>query len=146
VRGVLQLESDRTLAREGGGDPDGSVRWTVPPGERGTITAPRPIEAPNEVEAGKPFTATIHTIGQNGCWSAEGQNLTVEGNLAAVVPWDVHSGADVCTEVLGYLPHRVEITFTTPGRAVIRVDGRRARQGDRTWELPVSAEKEISVR
>ena len=147
--GALQLEAaagSRAAVAAAEVTADTAVRWSVPPGERGTITAPQPIVAPDTVSAGEPFAVAVHTIGENGCWSADGQELRVDGRTATIVPYDAHSGAEVCTEVLGYLPHQVTVTIPTPGLAVIRVDGRRVRQGDRSWEIPVSAERTVVVR
>ena len=144
--GALQLEVGAGPRAAAAGTSDTAVHWSVPPGERGTATAPRPIVAPDTVSAGEPFEVTVHTIGENGCWRADGQELRVDGRTATIVPYDVHSGADVCTEVLGYLPHRATVTISTPGLAVIRVDGRRVRQGDRSWEIPVRAERTVVVR
>jgi hypothetical protein len=148
VLGALQLETAataaaRAAAEAGGDDP---VKWSVPPGGHGTVTAPRPIEAPDSVRVGERFQVTVHTIGENACWRADGQDVRVEGSVATIVPWDAHSGAEMCAEVLGHLAHRVDVTFAAPGQATIRVNGRRVRQADRTWEQPVSAERTVVVR
>lgn len=145
VLGALQLERPEGQASEAAG-PDTPVQWSVPPGERGTVVPPNVLVAPDTVRAGVPFTVTVHTIGVSGCWRADGQDVSVADGVATITPWDAHSGAEVCTEVLGYLPHQAQVTFATPGVAVVRVAGRRLRLGDRTWEQPVSAQRTLVVR
>ena len=88
------------------------------------------IQAPDEVVAGEPFTATITTVGANGCWEADGATIELDPSLAEVTPWDLNRLSPenpelVCTAALEALPREVTLRFTEPGDAVIRVLGRR---------------------
>src|SRR5690606_15115935 len=96
--------------------------------------------------AGKPFTITVYTIGPSGCWRADGYELAIGGRKIEIKPYDVHSGADVGTGVLTFLPHVAAVTLKDPGAWTVRARGRRARHGDAVWEAPVAAERTILVR
>ncbi len=124
---------------------DESVYWSVPP-DTGVLVPPRVLVAPDSVTAGVPFDVQVTTIGMSGCWSAAGLwPRPVQGGLD-LIPTDVHSGANFCTEMALYLEHDARITIATPGEYTLRVKGRRLRQGDAAWEEPVSAERTIVVR
>ena len=145
---VLQLEgfSGAAVAPER----DTTVKWTVTPREDDVVAA---LIAPDTVGVGQPFEVTVRTIGQGGCWSAAGEEVVVKpsggGSLAGTVeitPLDVHSGEEVCTRILAFLPHTRTLTLPSVGRWVIRVNGVRTRYGTEEVVTPVAAEKTIVVR
>ena len=110
--------------------------------------APAVISAPDEVEAGVPFEATITTVGLSICWRADGAETKVNGSLAVVVPYDFSpESQDVaCGGALINLPRTVTITFAAPGEAVLRVNGRKVVGGDLSAVSSTVVEKTILVR
>jgi hypothetical protein len=134
------------------GSPDGEGRLPIGPGDReegdggdyGDLIHPRVIDAPDEVEAGKPFDVTTYTFG-GGCTAADGQDVQISGNVVDLKPYDRELG-EICTMILRVIPHTSTVTLNTPGEWVIRVSGRKVRFGDTSWEQPISAEKTIIVK
>lgn len=119
-RGILRFEA--------AGDAPAAVRsHTSPPREGPSGSTDGRIEAPEEVAAGETFTATISTVGMNGCWDAVDERVRVEGGVATVVPFDTPGRREgvACTTALEFLEHPVRLSFDPPGDAVIRVEGRR---------------------
>lgn len=88
-----------------------------------------PITAPATVQAGVPFEVIVRTIAPNGCWSAGDTTVEYAPGEVRITPYDVHSGAEACTELLGYLPHRVQVKVDAPGEVKLRVQGRRVVNG-----------------
>lgn len=91
----------------------------------GTIDASgtgiRTIVAPDTVQAGVSFTATIHTFGSSSCITPDGVGLTLTPSEARVTPYDLvpASGGVVCTMDYAARPHPVELRFTSAGSATI---------------------------
>lgn len=141
--GVLQLvEYDGAMSVDEGNE---TVRWSVAPD--GDVLVPSPVVmAPDTVVAGQPFDVVVTTIGLSGCWRAADQQVRVRDGVVDLTPTDMHSGARACTEILLYLAHPSTLTLDEPGEWILRVSGRRMRQGDDTWEEPVAVEKAIVVR
>ena len=147
--GVLQVESP-TLASNGSGSPrDGSVEWIPNIASQNTplLLPPQVIEAPDTVQALKPFTVTVYTIGMDGCWRADGGDLDVRGDTIVYDPYDVHSGAPVCTLMMQSqgLQHSFSASFPKAGTGVLRVNGRRVSGQDQRFELRVRAERKVTV-
>lgn len=142
---MLQLESSVALAVVGPTQPrdNDRLRWDQPPDSEDMFIPPRVLEVPVIVAVGKPFQLTVYTIGRNGCWRSDGLEVRRKERVVEVVPYDRHSGAGICTQVLSYLPHRTMLTLDEPGDWVIRVEGRRVRHGEAEWETPVFAETTI---
>jgi hypothetical protein len=141
--GVLQYEG-AALNAPGLADPGRAIRWSVEPTDD-VAFVPAAIEAPDTVEAGKAFTVGVNTIGPNGCWRAAGMDATRAGRIVELRPWDEHSGAEVCTLVLGILRHETRLTLDEKGEWTLRARGRLVRQGG----LPdgqVTAERTVVVR
>ena len=88
-----------------------------------------PITAPQSVQAGAEFSVIVRTVGPNGCWRAGDTPVEYAAGEVRITPYDVHSGAQACTELLGYLPHPVKLRLDTPGEVVLRVQGRRVVNG-----------------
>ncbi|HEX4936883.1 MAG TPA: hypothetical protein VFV33_27060 [Gemmatimonadaceae bacterium] len=147
--GALQLQSTAALpvalnSRTQSGD----VTWTpaIPAAELHRLVPAQVIQVPETVRAGASVAIVINTIGENGCWEADGGSLTQRGDTAFVVAFDRHSGAPVCTQLwTDRLAHQVTTVFPTPGVGVIRVQGRRIKGGDPSYSLPVTAERRILV-
>ena len=112
----------------------------------GDFTAPDVLVAPDTVDAGKPFAVTTQTVGSNGCWRSDGQTVATLGRVVVLRPYDSHSGSEVCTEALSFLPHSSTLVLDQPGDWTLRVAGRRLRIGDQVWDEPISAERPIFVR
>jgi hypothetical protein len=92
------------------------------------------IMAPDTVEVGSSFTATIQTFGSSSCTQADGVALTLGPSEARVTPYDrVPVGKDVvCTADIAPHPHPVALSFTQVGPATIVVLGQILTPG--TWE------------
>jgi hypothetical protein len=145
VPGVLQLDHYTgavPAVLSGASSP--VVRWSST--REGVVVPPQAIVAPDTVDAGVPFEVTTYTIGESGCWSAGHQEVQVGSGVVELRPFDVHSGNDICTLILLLLPHRSELVIPEAGEWVLRVNGRRARFGQLSSFVPVSAERTIVVR
>jgi hypothetical protein len=84
------------------------------------------IVAPDTVQVGTWFTATVHTFGSSTCTTPDGVELTLTPSEAHVTPYDLVPGPDsraVCTMDLRPHPHPVELRFTRAGPAIIVVLG-----------------------
>jgi hypothetical protein len=141
--GVLQLIGGPAPSVQAG-DRNEGLTWTLTPGD-GTTTPYQVLTAPDTVSAGVPFEVLVQTIGDGGCWSAQRQDVVVDGRTVELRPYDAHSGADVCTMILLYLAHNSTLTLDEPGVWTLRVSGRRIVSGG-AEEVGVSAEKRIVVR
>lgn len=98
-------------------DPDSRrVVGLIDPG-----SAPATIEAPDTVQLGVPFAATVNSFGSSSCTTPDGVRLTLEPAEARVIPYDrVPTGDDlVCTADVALHPHPVELHFTQAGAATI---------------------------
>lgn len=142
--GILQF-LPMTAALEGAVSPDSAVSWDRPPGD-GTFTAPQTIVVPDTVAVGEAFSVIVYSIGINGCWGPDGQDDTVAVRIIEITPYDLHSGADACTEILSFLPHEETFTVDQPGEWTIRARGRRVRGSDPDDSTPVVAERIIVAR
>lgn len=123
----------------------GEVTWSAAPGDT-DIAPPQVIGAPDTVSAGQAFEVVTHTVGPSGCWRADGQSVETDGRTVVLKPYDAHSGAEVCTMVLGFLPHRSTVVLIEPGEWTLKVEGRRLRIGDDVWEEPIWAARTVVVR
>jgi hypothetical protein len=80
------------------------------------------IVAPDTVQVGSWFTATVHTFGSSNCTKPDGVELTLSASEARVTPYDLEttgSSQAVCYLDLRAHPHPVELRFTRAGPAVI---------------------------
>lgn len=119
----------RVVGIVGGSPPDGSSQV---------------ITAPDTIQAGIPFTATITTFAPYNCWRAAGADIDLRGNLAVVIPYDFDPRSDDfhCPDMEGVVPRPVEIRFAEPGEATLRVRGREAQNSN----ILINVEKRIFVR
>jgi hypothetical protein len=109
------------------------------------------IAAPDTVNAGAPFDATITTVGMSGCWRPDGAEISYGPKLAVVTPYDLVittiDGAPVaCTGALVDLPRTVRLIFGQAGVATLRVHGRKVTGGELSSATPATTEKQIVVR
>lgn len=136
VRGILRFQPDVETTAAASTDPDGPADVTE-----------ATIEAPDTVRVGETFPVTIRTVGLDGCWAAAGEDVTVEGLTATVVPFDSTGDREgvACTMALTSLLHEVELSFGEAGEARVRVEGRRVigREGSETE--PMSLESTVTV-
>lgn len=103
---------------------------------------PDVLVVPSAVSAGAAFTAEVATFGSSSCTRAAGAEVTIQGMLAEIVPFDVQAtGAQtVCTSDLRRFPRPVQLHFATVGNAVVRVRGVDLRGA------PVTLERTVVVR
>jgi hypothetical protein len=93
----------------------------------------------------------VTTIGNSGCWSANGASLSVSGRIATIIPYDLAPTRNAdgdplfCTGALKRLPRTVVVTFDLPGEATVRVQGRVVLDGDLKRTEPTVLEKELVV-
>jgi hypothetical protein len=104
------------------------------------------IVLPAEVPAGVGFSVLVHTVGPSTCTRPDGESVTVEGNLARIVPYDVvpipgHS--DVCLSDYAFHEHRLELALPASGTARVRVVGMRASTAANVLD---SVETSVTVR
>ncbi len=84
------------------------------------------IVAPDTVQAGISFAATVNTFGSSSCTTPDGVDLTLGPTAARIVPYDrVVSDEDFgCTPDISPHPHPVDLMFAVPGEVSIVVEGR----------------------
>jgi hypothetical protein len=147
--GALQLETAQPLAASFQERAlDTRVDWSPPIGALypRLLIAPNVIEVADTVRAGVPVDITVHTIGENGCWVADGGSLTQSGDSVLVSAFDRHSGAPACTQLwTDQLRHSFTATFPRAGTGVIRAFGRRLRPGTSQPPVPVVATRTVVV-
>jgi len=146
--GILQMmvEGGGAAAQGSGGASTGSaggVSWDLPPGE-GVLFPPEVLQTPLAAVAGFPFGVTVFTVGPNGCWSPDGMEVSVSPGIVDLLPWDLHSGAEACTMIFGYLAHDTTLVLPQAGDWTLRVQGRRIR-GDGSVDGSVRGERQIQV-
>ena len=56
--------------------------------------------------------------------TAAGADVTIDGLVAAVTPYDVVAAKGWCLDYLKAYPHVVQLSFVEAGAAIIRVKGR----------------------
>jgi hypothetical protein len=137
------LPGEGTPAQSAASTLDSPISWDVPPGD-GTLFPPEVLRAPAEVIAGYPFPVTVFTVGPNGCWSPDGIDIKIGTSEVELLPWDLHTGADACTMIFGYLAHDTILTLQEAGEWTLRVEGRRIR-GDGSVDGSVKAERKVVV-
>ncbi|MEX1258324.1 MAG: hypothetical protein WEG36_11965 [Gemmatimonadota bacterium] len=146
--GILQLEATVAAtsgtpageAEAGGEDP---IRWSIPPRDFSRFP-PEVIAAPRTAIVGERFEVTAYTVGPNGCWSADGMDVSESGRVIEITPWDRHSGGEACTMIFGYLGHPTTLTLDEVGEWTLRMRGRRVR-GDGSLDDSVTADRTVLV-
>lgn len=146
---TLQLESSTDLPSTlNDRVSQASVSWSPPVGgEYARLFVPAEvIEVADTVRVGVAVAIVVNSIGENGCWEADGGTLTQRGDSAMVVAYDRHSGAAVCTQLwTDRLRHTFTTTFPRAGVGIIRAAGRRARANNPSYSAPIIAERSVVV-
>ena len=144
--------SDAVGLSEEGQELEGVVRWfaaeTTPALEpTWPEDASIVIEAPDTVQVGVPFDASVRTLGNSGCWEVARTDVENGPMLAEVTPVDRDRMSEglVCTAVMVELVHALEVTFTAVGEAVIRVHGREVIGDDFHSGQELTVEKVVTV-
>ena len=103
---------------------------------------PGTLVVPDTVSAGASFTAEVTTFGSSSCTRAAGAEVSSEGRVAEIVPFDFEAtGANVvCTDDLRAFSRLVQLRFSTVCEAVVRV------RGVDLWGAPATRERRIVVR
>lgn len=103
---------------------------------------PSVLAVPDTVSAGATFTAEVMTFGSSSCTRAAGAEVSTEGRVAEIVPFDFQAtGAGVaCTDDLRGFRRSVPLRFATAGDALVRV------RGVDLSGAPVTRERRIVVR
>jgi hypothetical protein len=119
-------------------DPDGEWERRIGVIDIGSFLTP-PIELPETVEQGVPFTATVVTFGSSSCVRQDGAEIHVNGLTAYVRPYDfVAVGAErVCTDDLEPHPREVTLQFDQAGEATVLVFGRTQQGASTQYEARV---------
>lgn len=81
------------------------------------------IAVPDTVQAGAAFEVSVRTYG-GGCITEGETETRVEGLSADVRPYDLHSGAGVCTDELRIFDHQATLAFEQEGVGEVRFHGR----------------------
>jgi hypothetical protein len=105
-------------------------------------TAVPVIVAPGEVEAQAPFSVVVNTFGSYGCSTPDGQDVSEDGDLVRIVPYDIvprPGHTEVCPAERKVHEHRVSVVFRNSGEARLRVVGTSAAsRADRLDSVEVS--------
>jgi hypothetical protein len=113
--------------------------------EVGGEAFPLGLTAPDTVRAGESFRVVVTTFG-NGCVSKGDMEAVVKPSHAVLSPFDIHSGAEVCTEIAQFFDHHAELRFTSVGEATIRVRGRRVFDAGMKQDEAITIEKTVIVQ
>lgn len=95
---------------------------------------------PETVDAGVPFDVSIRTYG-NGCMRQGETAVQTGGAVVDVRPRDIHSGANVCTDILNIFEHVAQVVLAEPGTAVVRFHGLQLPE-----DVPLTIERTVVVR
>ncbi len=86
------------------------------------------VAAPDTVAVGQSFTVTVTTTGPNGCWRKDHTEVSGDGLVAVISPYDFDRRDEdpntACHQAVVYPEHTAELRFDAPGAATIRVRGR----------------------
>lgn len=85
---------------------------------------PEVVEVPASAPAGEPFEVVVVTYG-GGCVTRNGTEVDVSGLVVDVRPYDMDSGAEVCTDELRIFEHRAAVIVHEIGTAEVRFHGLR---------------------
>ena len=83
------------------------------------------IIVPDAVKFGQMFTVAVRTYG-DGCVEAADMEVTVEGNLAVLTPYDfvsIPGRNEACPSIERRPEHTAQVVFEAPGSATLRVEG-----------------------
>jgi hypothetical protein len=147
--GILQVNAGYGQVPVVDGTYGGQVRWYPPLESREAVLLPPSLlSAPDTVALGQPVTISVGTIGLDGCWSPDGGDVTQDSTAVDITPYDVRSGAALCTvmSLERSLLHHFTVTLVRPGTHTIRIHGRRAISADGLVDDLVTAERSVVAR
>jgi hypothetical protein len=104
-------------------------------------TAVPVIVSPREVEAQAPFSVVVHTIGTFGCSSPDGQDVSGDGDLVRIVPYDIRAvfgHTQVCPDEGTIHEHRFSVVFRNRGEGRLRVVGTALARSDKLDSVEVA--------
>jgi hypothetical protein len=84
------------------------------------------IVAPAEVRVNAAFTVVVHTVGSSDCTKPDRNEVSEEGDVVRIVPYDIvpiAGHADVCRDDLAFHDHRIRLTLGRAGTTRLRVVG-----------------------
>jgi hypothetical protein len=82
------------------------------------------LTAPAHVAAGEDFVVTVQTVGSSNCTRTERTDLSMDGSLARLVPYDqVPAGGAACFRDLRPFVHSHAVRLAVPGPASLRIVG-----------------------
>ena len=81
------------------------------------------VDVPDTVAAGMPFEVVVQTYG-GGCVRMGDVRIEYSSGTVDLWPYDIHSGASVCTDELVPFQHAVALTLDQPGAWAVRFHGR----------------------
>ena len=97
-----------------------------------------PLILPDTIRAGVTFRATVSTFGSTGCIRPDRSQVLATGLRAEITPYDsAWSGSPPCLPGWEGRSRSVDLTFATPGSALVRLHGR-GFTGDLTLERAVT--------
>lgn len=120
--------------------------WVVGPEEGARVGViafyhdPVVVSVPGGVDAGAPFEVSIRTYG-DGCMREGSTEVAMRGGVVDVTPYDVHSGQNVCTDILNVFEHVATLTLSQPGQTVIRFHGL-----EEPGHVRITVDREVTVR
>lgn len=93
-------------------------------------------------KAGQPFEVRVQSYGLDGCWVADRTVVDVTESGAVITPYNRSNAMQgtACTLAIVGIPHRIMLTFNTPGPKTLVVRAR-----DFTTREPVRHEVTITV-
>ncbi len=81
------------------------------------------VTVPDTVQVDVFFSVSVRTYG-TGCHSKGGTTIQIVGLSVDITPYDIHSGAQVCTDILNVFDHRATLTLRESGVAQITFHGK----------------------
>ena len=77
-------------------------------------------------QAGKSFELIVNTYGVDGCWVADRTDVEhAARDVTVITPYNRPTVTEAaCAQYVSMIPHKVRLTFTTPGTKRLIVQGR----------------------
>ncbi len=104
------------------------------------------IVVSDTVTRGVPFTVSFMTFGGGCTREVARTDVRRDGNLLEIRPYNRRQKADVCTDDLLFLEHRVAEQFDQAGLATIRVIGEQRGRATGSRNAPAQLERGIVVQ
>ena len=95
------------------------------------------VEAPASARAGVPFQVEVVTFGSSSCTREDGAEVSVNGLLAEVTPYDILDVDQGCTPDVHPFPRAATVRFASAGSATLRVIGRGG-EGLVRYDVPIT--------